>query len=259
MSYSDVIHFSNMVSGCESINSGEYKSPNSIYAQTVLKLHANDAGLYAGQEGFLDNVKKGAGKFLEWVKKLIRAIKDYIKGISKDDRTRISELDKIIKETKFEDVDFSVTPSLFTPTLTRIKDRLEPIEDADGLPSVKPLIKETNDIAASLEGLKYRDLLDKGFKLRNNVTEVIEKYNKFIETKTNGLKEEDAVPAEVKEAVKIVQSLSNTLQIVNHIPEKVQGRVNTIANNWDHQHKAKKDRVEDAEFEKAKLEKGKDK
>lgn len=77
MSYSDIEHFGNMVAGLESFKQGDGKSPDSIYAQTVLKLHANDAGFYAGQEGFLDSIKKGASNSLEWVKKLFEAIKKW--------------------------------------------------------------------------------------------------------------------------------------------------------------------------------------
>lgn len=78
MSYSDLEHFGTILSGCESINAGDYKSGNSIYAQTVLKLHLNDAGMYAGQEGFVDSIKKGAKKTKEWVEKFIKALKEFI-------------------------------------------------------------------------------------------------------------------------------------------------------------------------------------
>jgi predicted S18 family serine protease len=78
MSYSDIEHFSNMISGCENINAGDYKSGNSVYVLSVLKLHANDAGIYAGQEGFLDVVKKGTSNIKEWITKLINAILDFV-------------------------------------------------------------------------------------------------------------------------------------------------------------------------------------
>lgn len=81
MSYSDVEHYANMISGCESLANGDSKSPNAVYAFTVLQLHANDAGLYAGQEGFLDHVKKGAKKTKEWLEKFIKALKEFISTI----------------------------------------------------------------------------------------------------------------------------------------------------------------------------------
>lgn len=259
MSYSDVEHCASMISGCESLRVGNVKDPNAVYAFTVLKLHAGDAGFIAGQEGFLDSIKKGAGKFLEWVKKLIRAIKDYLKGITKDDRARITELEKIIKETKFENADLKVTPSLFTGDLSRLKDKLQGLETVDGLPSVEDLEEETEKFADTLDKSDYSALLTKAFALRDKFVIAIEKYNKFVESETSKLKEEDQVTAEVKAATKTLHGLAFSLQIINHIPEIVQRRVNTIFKNWDYQHKLKKDKLENAEFEKAKLEKGKDK
>lgn len=78
MSYSDIEHFATMVSGCESLTNGNPKSAEAGYALTVLKLHANDAGLYVGQEGFLDHVKKGAGNVKQWIIALVKAIKEYL-------------------------------------------------------------------------------------------------------------------------------------------------------------------------------------
>lgn len=70
-----------MLSGCEAINLGDYKSPESKYAQGVLKLHANDAGIYAGQEGFLDSIKKGAKSVVDWVRRLIKGLVDWVKSV----------------------------------------------------------------------------------------------------------------------------------------------------------------------------------
>lgn len=78
----DLLHFSNMIVGCESINSvlknGGKLSYEGRYAQTVLKLHAEDAGFVAGTEGFLDSVKKGASNVKEWIMKILKAIKDWV-------------------------------------------------------------------------------------------------------------------------------------------------------------------------------------
>lgn len=79
MSYSDVEHYATMVSGCESLAYGNVNSANAHYAMTVLQLHANDAGLVAGQEGFLDHVKKGAKKAKEWVIALVQAVRAWLK------------------------------------------------------------------------------------------------------------------------------------------------------------------------------------
>lgn len=97
MSYSDVVHAINMVSGCESLVAGNHQDPNAVYAFTVLKLHAQDAGLVAGQEGFLDHVKKGASTVKEWIRKLIAAIMSYVTGSRKtlqEQRRQMEELDR---------------------------------------------------------------------------------------------------------------------------------------------------------------------
>lgn len=107
MSYSDLEHFSNMIAGCESINEGDYKSPNSIYAQTVLKLHANDAGLYAGQEGFLDMIKKGASSVKKWFLELIKAIVNFIGEVNgQNSKRRLIERQIAEREKKLKnDID----------------------------------------------------------------------------------------------------------------------------------------------------------
>lgn len=99
MSYSDVEHFSNMISGCESLTTGDYQSPNSVYAFTVLKLHAQDAGLVAGQEGFLDHVKKGASTIKEWIRKLIAAIVSYVTGSRKTLQEQRKQMEEMERES----------------------------------------------------------------------------------------------------------------------------------------------------------------
>lgn len=98
MSYSDVEHYATIISGCESLTSGNSKSPDAVYAFTVLQLHANDAGLVAGQEGFMDSIKAGAGNIKEWIKKLIQAIRDYFK--SKEGKGSAEEAEVIKKVGK---------------------------------------------------------------------------------------------------------------------------------------------------------------
>lgn len=103
MSFSDVEHFGLMVDGCESIvqhsATGNGLNPAGQYALSVLKLHAQDAGFVAGQEGFLDNVKKGAASAKEWLIKLIQAIYDYLtdaKGKKKreENLARLKEVER---------------------------------------------------------------------------------------------------------------------------------------------------------------------
>lgn len=86
MSFSDVEHFATMVAGCEAINTGDRSSGDARYAFAVLKLHAVDFGAHAGQEGFLEGVKKGAANTLEMVKKLFEAIKKWFASMFKTTR-----------------------------------------------------------------------------------------------------------------------------------------------------------------------------
>lgn len=119
MSYSDVEHFSNILSGCESLVHGDIKSPNSVYAFTVLKLHAQDAGYVAGTEGFLDNIKKGARSVVKWVKELSQAITNWIKQIF----TRGPKSIETIIPTK------DITDDIIKPSVERIEKDLASIDD----------------------------------------------------------------------------------------------------------------------------------
>lgn len=103
MSYGEVEHFAAMVAGCESFNTGDVQAPDARYALSVLKLHANDMGLVAGQEGFLDSIKKGAQTIKQWFLSLVRAIKDFLQGSktavqAKELAKAESEHDKWLKE-----------------------------------------------------------------------------------------------------------------------------------------------------------------
>lgn len=90
MSFSDVEHFSNVVAGCEAINNNNRNDPNARYAFAVLKLHAFDTGSVSGTEGFLDNVKAGAAKGAEWVKKLFEAIKKWFSDVFKSTKGKFN-------------------------------------------------------------------------------------------------------------------------------------------------------------------------
>lgn len=104
MSISDVEHFAIVLSGCESINHGDYKAPDSTYAQAVLKLHAQDAGFVAGQEGFLDSIKKGASNVKEWVLKLIKAITDWWKSLKSDKRNVNADIIKKLSPEELQEL-----------------------------------------------------------------------------------------------------------------------------------------------------------
>lgn len=73
-------HFVTMVHGCENINThlktGCGLSYEGEYAFTVLKLHANDAGVYSGQEGFMDTIKQSAKNAKDFIELVIKTIID---------------------------------------------------------------------------------------------------------------------------------------------------------------------------------------
>lgn len=97
----DIEHYAKIIAGCESINlrmaGGPKLTEDGRYAQTVLCLHAQDAGLYAGQEGFFEKVKEGAKSIKDWIIKLIKAIRDWIKGSQVQN---VDKQDKAIKEAE---------------------------------------------------------------------------------------------------------------------------------------------------------------
>lgn len=99
MSFSDIEHFATVLSGCESINTGDRSSDDARYAFAVLKLHATDFSAHAGQEGFLDQVKKTAGNTKEWLIKLIKSIREFFFGnnTSKFKKAK-SETEAVVKD-----------------------------------------------------------------------------------------------------------------------------------------------------------------
>lgn len=68
------------------------KTPEAVYTETVLKLDAGTYDIVDGQEGFLDTIKRGATKVYEWIKSIIRAIRNWFSGGNK------KEYDQATKE-----------------------------------------------------------------------------------------------------------------------------------------------------------------
>ncbi|QDB70258.1 hypothetical protein CF8_0090 [Aeromonas phage CF8] len=73
-------HVFDTIDGFESISNKDFKSPNSVYAQTVLKLNGADLGVISGQEGFGTAVKAGAKKVYEMIMNFLRAVKEFFFG-----------------------------------------------------------------------------------------------------------------------------------------------------------------------------------
>lgn len=73
-------HVFDTIDGFESIANRDFKTPNSVYAQTVLKLNGVDLGAISGQEGFGTAVKAGAKKVYEMIVNFLRAVKEFFFG-----------------------------------------------------------------------------------------------------------------------------------------------------------------------------------
>lgn len=58
-------------------------TPDAVYTETVLKLDHETFDIVDGQEGFIDQIKRGASKVYEWIKSIIKAIRDFIFGSKK--------------------------------------------------------------------------------------------------------------------------------------------------------------------------------
>lgn len=108
----------------ESTDSYDNPSANGHYAHGVLQMDSTTR--LSGMESFLDSVKRGADKVYEWIKQLIKTIKEWLFGKSKKDIEvakkalpekvkYFDDLDKnIVKDSikgKLLTVDFSSTPA----------------------------------------------------------------------------------------------------------------------------------------------------
>jgi len=60
-------------------------TPDAAYVDTVLKLDEEDYLNVDGNEGFLDSIKRGSIKVYEWIKQLLKSIKEWLFGKNKKD------------------------------------------------------------------------------------------------------------------------------------------------------------------------------
>lgn len=91
-------HVFDTLNGFESLSSGDFTSPDSVYAKTVLKLNGVDFKHRAGTEGFMSSVKAGAQKVYEMIKNFIKAIRDFFFGSKGSKQTKT--IDDAVKSTK---------------------------------------------------------------------------------------------------------------------------------------------------------------
>lgn len=137
MSYSDIEHFSNMVTGCESISQGSYRTSEARYASAVLKLHAQDMGEVAGQEGFLDTIKRGAQNAVKWVKQLMTAIGNWFKTVYQTlTGKEVKEKLNLSKED---------SEQLLVPSLERALEFLKDVNNFDVNDSIKDVEQYLSD------------------------------------------------------------------------------------------------------------------
>lgn len=87
----------------ECVENGLELSAGATYANSVLNVQAADENvIVAGQEGFLDSVKRGANKVYEWIMAMIRAIKEWLFGkprkVTQEKQNEVDDLSKLYDE-----------------------------------------------------------------------------------------------------------------------------------------------------------------
>ncbi|EBY9764047.1 hypothetical protein D5W64_13115 [Salmonella enterica subsp. enterica serovar Saintpaul] len=222
MSYSDIDHCLNMIQGCESLIQGDTQAPNTVYALTVLKLHASDMGLHAGQEGFMDEIKKGAKNIAEWIIKMIKAIKDYLTSTDRkmaEAKKALSQLKTDIakksKESKADEGEsekkegtyaggWVTDPKLgdFTKSLEDLISDLESVDDIKVSPinfttNLSKPIKTLNDLKKMSEDDKAT-MEDFGTKVQKAVEELgdqISDFNEYLSGWRSSMSEKDLAQA----------------------------------------------------------------
>lgn len=197
MSYSDIDHFSSMVTGCESINQGMYRAPEARYASGVLRLHAQDLGVVAGQEGFLDSIKRGAQNVVKWVKQLMTAIGNWFKSIySKFTGKEVKDKLTLSKE---------VSETILAPNLERVLIELNAINSVD----VSDLVKDVEKYLS--EAKKGGDLS----KIHETVTTELRNVKDKLEKQVRSLKEnnddDNATASKLGTDLKRIADASNIL------------------------------------------------
>lgn len=87
----------------ECVENGLELTAGAAYANSVLNVQAADENvIVAGQEGFLDSVKRGANKVYEWIMSMLRAIKEWLFGkprkVTQEKQNEVDDLSKLYDE-----------------------------------------------------------------------------------------------------------------------------------------------------------------
>lgn len=262
MSFSDVEHHIAVFDGCESLLSGNSKTANAQYAFTVLKLHAGDQGVYAGQEGFMDTIKKGARSTVKWIKQIIQAIRDYMKGISREDRARINEIEKYLKEFKAANYDpKEAYDAMMAPALV-IKEKLEAVREAGegAIPGRGPIgasMERVEELIDFLKGDEEWSLYKPIDKLLAELKNTLTRVNSDLEKAVAGKKDDEELSEETKKLVKLDTGLASVVDLVVKFAERWAVQVTSHYGKYERELKSNLDRRDDLQKEKDRLEKKK--
>ena len=199
MSFGEIDHFASMLAGCESINSGQPLNPDGRYSFAVLKLHAGDMGLVAGQEGFLDSIKKGAQNAVKWVKQLIAAIgkwmkETFLKLIGKGKSLKIS------KETANE---------VLIPGLERALEKLKDVKEIDVSKAIELVEKyiSAGKTETSLESINDNTVKE----LRSVIDKVEAQIKSLKENSDEDNKEASKLGVELRKISEACGSITNAV------------------------------------------------
>lgn len=262
MSFSDVEHVMTMMSGCESLLHGDPKSADAKYAFTVLKLHANDAGFVAGQEGFIDSIKKGASATVEWVKKLIQAIRDYLKGVSREDRDRINNIDKKLKALEkveqYNGADaFDGVKGSAALVLKRLEGVAKDVEGTDiSFPDVGALVKKMENLIEYMDGDSTKDFHKKVDSLLGDLNNAITSATSSLDKSVSGKKGEDkSLTDSEKFASTALKNLVSAKEAFSRFIDKYIQEVTNVYDRFKNKLEDQKGQHESLTKEKARLEK----
>lgn len=232
MSFGEVEHFATMLAGCESINSGKPLNSDGRYAYAVLKLHAADFGAVAGQEGFLDSIKRGASNIKEWIIKVIRAIRDFLTGrgkksfkkagpvnSNKEDHERVKEVSEKIPgvEKAIENL---------KPQYEQIAERITNL-DVEGLLNVQVDIRQVTDKMDELLALlKRTDANKEASKIESQISRA------FGASRKELYKLLDGIDAKVKHATPDEERKLSSITVMSKDFTELHARIENVYDNF---------------------------
>lgn len=163
----------NLAAGLEALiaagPAASYEGFEAQYAHTVLTIDGADM---SGQEGFLDSIKRGAAKVYEWIRDLIRSIRNWFTGGTKAKYEQAKkeltgadiELVKRVQALKEKGIDAYIKYDPDESTYTIIK-RLNPEQKAKVNEEIKnvdiPGVSSPADLKEKIEGTVVNEIAAK--------------------------------------------------------------------------------------------------